>query len=219
VEPGAAIFGPVPVFFENPDRSHCFQAVLRSVLHQTFPDRGFTWEELDRLTGKRPGRWTWPTTAVLRLREMGIEVVIRECFDYQAFADRGEEYLKEHMGADAARAQAAHSDLPYEREAARRFLEQGVPETRAPDFADLEMLLRQGYAVVCNVNVALLKGKQGYSGHFVLVYALDEASVWLHDPGPPANPAQRVPRDRFMAAWAYPDERARNLMAFKKPCG
>lgn len=217
--PGAAISCPVPVFFENPDRSHCLQAVLRSVLHQVFPDRGYTWEELDGLTGKRPGRWTWPTTAVLRLREMGVEVLILETFDYQAFADRGEEYLEEHLGADVARAQAAHSDLPYEREAARQFVELGISKSGVPDFTDLERLLRQGYLVVCNVNVALLKGKRGYSGHFVLIYALDEDCVWLHDPGPPAHPTQCIPRDRFVAAWAFPDERAKNLMAFRRPPG
>jgi hypothetical protein len=217
VEPCAAPSVLTPALFENPDRSHCFQAVLRSVLHQALPERSFTWEELDRLSGKRLSCWTWPTTALLRLREMGVEVVTLESFDYQAFAERGEEYLAEHLGADVARAQARHSDLPYEREAARRFLEQGSgsPETRAPDFADLERLLRHGYLVVCNVNVALLKGGRGYSGHFVLVYALDEANVWLHDPGPPSHPAQRIPRERFMAAWAFPDERAKNLMAFK----
>lgn len=209
----------VPVLFENPDRSHCLQAVLRSVLHHAFPDRVYTWEELDRLTGKRPGRWTWPTTAVLRLREMGIEVVVRESFDYRAFAERGEEYLAEHMGAEVARAQAGHCDLDHEREAARRFLEQGVPDTRAPGFADLEALLRQGHLAVCNVNVALLKHGRGYSGHFVLVYGLDGESVWLHDPGPPARAAQRVPRGRFLAAWAFPDERSTNLMAFKRPAG
>lgn len=219
MEPGALISGPVPAFFENPDRSHCFQAVLRSVLRQAFPDRDYTWEELDRLTGKRPGLWTWPTTGLLRLREMGLEVVIRESFDYRAFADRGEEYLAEHTGADVAREQAAHSDLPYEREAARRFLERGVPENGLPGFEDLEALLRQGYSIVCNVNRAPLMGRPGYSGHFVLVYALDESSVLLHDPGPPGQPARRLPRDLFMAAWAFPDERAKNLMAFRTPPG
>lgn len=206
---------PVSVLFENPDGSHCFQAILRSVLHRFFPARNYTWEELDQLTGKRPGCWTWPTTALLRLREMGLEVVTLEAFDYRSFADRGEEYLAEYLGPAVAQAQAAHSDLTYEREMAGRFMEQGVPEMRVPDFGDLEELLRQGYLVVCNVNVAVLKGGRGYAGHFVLVYALDERTVWFHDPGPPPAPGRTVGREQFMSVWAFPNEQARNLMAFR----
>lgn len=217
MQPAAAAPAPAsaPRLFENPDGSHCFQAVLRSVLHHFLPSRELSWEDLDGLSGKRPGRWTWPTTALLAMHDLGLAVVTQEDFDYRAFAERGEGYLEEHLGAAVARAQAAHSDLEYEREAARRYAEVGAGELRAPDLDDVARLLGGGHLVVCNVNRAVLKGRPGYSGHFVLVYGLDEESVWLHDPGPPTAPEQRVPRPLFLAAWAYPDERAKNLMAFR----
>lgn len=203
-----------PPLFENPDKSHCFQALLKSVLNRVFPERSYTYEELDKLSGKRPGCWTWPTTALLALKQMGLAVVLCEEFDYLAFAERGEIYLAEQLGSEVAAAQARHSDLAYERDMARRFAAEVPVEARAPGWTDLEELLAGGYSVICNVNLAVLNGWRGYAGHFVLVYEVGDTEVRFHDPGPPAKPGRTAPREKFLEAWAFPDARATNLMAF-----
>ncbi len=75
----------VPLF-ANPDHTHCFQASLRMVLKYYMPDRDYTWNELDNLTGKKEGLWTWPLFAMIQLKARGFDVIDIEDFDYNKFS-------------------------------------------------------------------------------------------------------------------------------------
>jgi len=183
------------------------------------PGREFTYEELDEISRKEPGMWTWPTAAMLWMLGRGLEVELVEDFDYLAFADGGEDYLIERYGEEVGRAQAANSDVEREREIAREFARKGSVERRPADLADIRSRVEDGWVVIVNLNAAALAGEQGYTGHFVVVCEAGEDAVTLHDPGLPPKPGLAVPSERFMAAWAYPTARDRNLMAIRRPSG
>lgn len=53
-----------------------------------YPEREYSWDELDKLTGKRDGLWTWPTYTMLNLDKLGIEVKTKANFDYSRFIDQ-----------------------------------------------------------------------------------------------------------------------------------
>lgn len=204
-------------FFANPDDTHCYQAVIRMILKRFLPDRDFTWADLDRVTGKQEGRWTWPLYSMLQLKDMGFEIINMEYFDYHRFAREGSRYLLEMYGEEVGTAQIQHSNIPYEMKNAELFMRRFRFRPSVPDLNDLRELLRDGYLLVCNVNICALNGEDGYSGHFVLVYGVDESGIVFHDPGPPPGKSRKVPRDLFAGAWAYPTETEKNLMAFRYP--
>jgi hypothetical protein len=179
------------------------------------PEREFTFRELDVISAKVEGLWTWPTAAVLWLVDNGFEVRNVETFDYKEFAQKGGDYLLSHFGENVGQAQIDHSDIPQEIKLAKLFNQKIVSEMRIPEISDLWSCLDEGYLPGCNVNSHGLIGMDGYSGHFVVIIGYDEDSLLLHDPGLPARQNLRVSNEVFEQAWAYPDRAAKNYFAIK----
>ncbi|MFC1626012.1 hypothetical protein ACFL1Q_03155 [Patescibacteria group bacterium] len=52
-------------------------------------------------------------------------------------------------------------------------------------------------------------------GHSVLVFDIDDKHVHLHDPGLPPRKNLKIPKDKFLKAWAYPTKEAAWFEAFR----
>ena len=209
----------IPFFPNTGDGTHCFQAALKMALAALAPDRSFSYEELDRISGKLPGKWTWPTAALLWLMDAGFEVGLIEEFDYGAFAEEGGDYLIGRFGEEVGRAQIANSDIERERALARRFAAVAPLEMRVPDAKDIRDKLRPDSVVILNLNSAVLEGGEGYAGHFVVICEIGDTWVRLHDPGLPPRPNLRASLERFERSWGYPHPRDKNLLAIGTPPG
>lgn len=202
-------------FFPNPDDTHCFQASIRMVLKYFTPNQNYDWEVLDELTGKKKDLWTWPMYAMTQLKEKGFDVVSIEDFDYNRFSREGEPYIMERFGQEVGLAQIQNSDIPYEMKNAELLLKHCKFEQRLPDLQDINMLLKNGYLLICNVNSQALNQIDGYTGHFVVVYDIDDTHLKIHDPGLPPHESRKVDYDRFIKAWAYPSEKEKNVIGIK----
>jgi hypothetical protein len=177
------------------------------------PQVEFSSEELDTISHKLPGKWTWPTAAMLWMIEEGLKVRLIEEFDYNAFVERGSEYLIERFGSEVAKAQAANSDIEREQEIARQFAKHAPIENRIPTIEDISKLIDGGSVVIVNLNAAMLFENTGYSGHFVVICKVEDETITLHDPGLPPSPNLKVSRSIFEKAWGYPSERDKNILA------
>lgn len=206
----------VPFFPNTGDGTHCWQASLKMALASFEPEKEFSYDELDKISGKVPGKWTWPTTSMLWLLDRGYELILKSDFDYADFAKRGEKYLQERCGEEVAKAQIANSIVSLELAAAKKLAASGIADRTLPTLFDLRNLLASGYVLICNVNAATLHWIAGYSAHFVVVTEITEQFVTLHDPGLPPKPNFQVSVSSFEAAWAYPEARDRNVLALKK---
>jgi hypothetical protein len=202
-------------FYGNPDNTHCFQACIRMLLKYYTPTLEYSWAELDKLTGKKEGLWTWPLYGMIQLKQMGFDVVDIEDFNYERFSQEGEAYVKERYGEEVGTAQIEHSDIPYEMKNAELFLKCLEFEPRLPDLKDIRCLLNGGYLVICNVNSCILNNLPGYSCHFILINDIGSEHLHIHDPGLPPNESRKVTHEKFMASWAYPSEMEKNVMAFR----
>jgi len=212
----AGINYDVPFFSNTPDDTHCVQAALRMVLKYFLPERDFSWEELDKATAKVEGKWTWTMAGLVWMKGLGFMVKDIEDFDYAAFSRAGETYLLETFGEEVGREQIVHTgNLSQEMELARQFVESHLAEKRIPAVEEIIELLRQGYLVTCNVNARTLNSKEGYVGHFIVVKGVTDRSLIVHDPGLPALKNRDVDLALFERAWAYPNDTARNIVAFR----
>lgn len=205
----------IPFFANTGDGTHCFQAALKMALAYFQPDREYSYEELDEITQKVPGKWTWPTAAMLWLMENRFELRLVEEFDYKAFAERGGDYLIDKCGQEVGQVQIENSDVEREQEIAARFVEYAPLEYRVPTTDDIAQYLKENWVVMCNVNSSLLQGRQGYSGHFVIIVDVDDDEVIMHDPGLPPSPNFAVEKKVFEKAWAYPSVSDKNLLAIR----
>ena len=205
----------VPFYPNTPDGTHCFQASIKSVLKFFWPEKDFSWEELEKITAKKEGLWTWLMAGLIWLQNQGFEVKNVEIFDYGKFIESPEEYLKEFWGEEIAKIQIEHCEINQEVEYAKKFLEEVFTEKRVPSVDDIKNLLKDGYLIICNVNSRTLNDKPGYAGHFVVVKGFNENNFIIHDPGLPPQENRVVPFEKFETAWAYPDEKSKNIIAFR----
>ena len=203
-------------FYKSPDKTHCFQASLKMMMKYFWPNKDFSWKELERITAKVEGLWTWPMAGLLWFQEKGVGVKIITIFDYEKFAQLGGQYLIDEYGEEVGKAQIEHSDIKQERKFAKEFIKKITIEKVIPTIDDLKNLLKQDYLIMCNVNSRKLNNKEGYSGHFVVIKGFDDKHLIINDPGSSRAAKNRlVDFDLFEKAWAYPNEKAKDIMAFK----
>jgi hypothetical protein len=206
----------VPFFANTNDDLHCFEAAFKMVLKHFEPEKDYSWEELEKVTGKVDGKWTWPISAILWFVQRGYQLKDIEIFDYKKFSLKGEEYLIEFFGEEVGREQIENSNLIQERQLAGKLAEHNLVDLRLPSTDDIKGLLADEYLIVCNVNSMALNKKLGYVGHAVVVTGFDSSSLIIHDPGLPPFSDRVVSYSDFEKAWAYPTEVAKNLLAIKK---
>lgn len=204
------------LFFENtPDDTHCFQASLKMILKYFLPEKDYSFEELDQITSKKEGLWTWPLAGVVWIQNSGFTVKNIECFDYNKFIEVGGPYITEKYGSEIGEAQIKNSDIEQERILAKIFLEKVETEIRIPKKEDIINLINDGYVVTINLNAKMLNNQEGYAGHSVVMTGFDSSNFRFHDPGVPGIENRWVSFDIFEKAWAYPNEEAKNILAFK----
>lgn len=206
---------PVPFFANTSDGTHCSQAALKMILKYFWPDKEFSWEELEKVTAKSEGMWTWPMAGLIWMQANGFEVINIEVFDYSKFIEKGKDYLREEYGEQVASEQDLHSDIEKERKIAEQFIQQVKTIFEIPTQEQIKEFLRDGYLIKCTINSRVINNREGYAGHSVVVKGFDEAGFIIHDPGLPGLENRKVAYDIFEKAWAYPNEKAKNIMAFK----
>lgn len=203
-------------FYANPDSTHCYQTGLKMILKHFYPEREYSWGELDKITAKVEGLWTWPMAGMVWLQGNGFELKNVEDFDYERFIDMGEKYLVELFGEATADVMLSHSDIQQEYQYARQLLDAVDTDVRVPERQEMKDRLDEGYLVACNVNSQVFNGGDGYVGHFVLLIGYDSDGFVLHNPGPPSVEGQHVGFELFEKAWAYPNGSAKNYFAVRE---
>lgn len=204
----------IPFYSNTKDDTHCYQAALKMVLKYFLPDKNYSWEELEKLTAKLEGLWTWPTQGLINLRNMGFEIIDIDDFSIEEFVKDGGKYLIRRYGKEVGEAQIKHSDIEQEQRIYNEYLKLNLHQQKLPNLDDIKNLIDKSYLVICNINSNTLNNEQGYTGHFVVIYNYDENYLYLNDPGLPPKKDRKVAYANFLNAWEYPNETAKNIQAF-----
>lgn len=206
----------IPFYSNTKDGTHCWQACIRMILKSAFPEKEYSWEELDTVTAKVKDMATWPMAGLVWMQTQGFEVKSIENFDYNRFLNEAEKYLYELWGKEAGDWAINNSNVAQEFSFSRELLGSPVTlEQRLPSIADVRQLLDEGYLPICTVNSRALNNKEGVVGHFVLAVWYNDAGLFVHDPGLPAQPNRYVLDADFERAWTTPTENYKAISAFK----
>lgn len=206
----------VPFFPNTKDGTHCYQACLRSIFAYFEPEIKWSWGQLDQLSAKKKGLWTWPMQGLINIRNRGYDVIHQSSFDYPEFIHIGGDYLIQKYGEEVAQQQILNSDIHDEQKIAREYITYSIHKRSVPSLDTIKSLLNSGYLMICNVNYYGLYNQLGYGGHFIVVYKVSNSHLTLHDPGLPARPELVISTEQFGNAWEYPNSDSRNLQAIKK---
>lgn len=204
-------------FFANPDETHCFQACLKMILKYYFPEKDYSWEELDKITQKIPKKATWSEAGYLYLAENNFDVVYIRQIDIKRFLQQGLKYLQEEYGKEVREYIKKYGDIKQGVEIFKTFANhpQIKCENRIPKKGDVKYYLSKSYLIICLVNWKMLYHKKGYGGHFVLVFGFDGKKIYFHDPGLPGIKNWVVNVGEFLKALYSPSPKNAELTAIK----
>ncbi len=209
----------VPPFHENFDDVHCMECCLRGIIEYFEPANPVTWQDIDTISNKQPGKWSWPQFATKNMLDRGYEVKRISWGSAQDVVDKGvRQYLIDLQGEEAAEISMQNSVSIKEIEDACRALiahPNQNHQKRIPVLEDIRSFLDKEYLVISMVNAKALNGKERYAGHSVLIYALDDEYIYMHDSGLPPKPERKVTHDDFLAAATSPKETNWSLAAYK----
>ena len=191
----------------------CFQMIFRTKNSVAVP----SFDELDHLMNKRPGKYTYEFALLAKLPSMGFDTRIIWNLDLARISSDPASFFLEHYGHEVGTETIRNTDLnQVSRDALTLLHAHGVNiEHRPAKQEDLISLMLEGFFLMCTVNQRVLQADPGYVAHSIVVFGCSSRGVTIHNPGPPSVSRAEVAWDLFDRAWAFPNAAARNILAFR----
>ncbi len=192
-------------FYKSPTDTHCAQAAIRMGYEFFEPNKTWTWNELDELSGHREGVVTWNMRLYVETAKMGYDTIIYDPLDYQQILEDFESYNYEKFSPEHAKLNIEMSDVPQVMADAKLLIDnldklklhQGSYSTE-----EYKALLDQGYLIYTWVDQCMyVDSKRGFWPHSILVYGYNDEGVMAHDPGGINEPQFQKPN--ILIEWDY----------------
>ena len=192
----------IPFFKNTPSDTHCLQAALKMLLAYYFPDRRFSWRQLDEITGHKDGQWSFPYKMYVWLAAQGVQVEHVERFPIRRFAREGVGFLKAYWSPENFKQQKRYADFSAGQRDARAAIKDPRVTFRYRN-GTVEVLRTYwtaGYTAIVRVNPFTLRGEEGLGSHVVVVTAVHTHTITVHDPGLPPRASLTVDIETFKRA-------------------
>lgn len=191
----------------------CYQMIFRTHHGAEVP----SFETLDKVMNKVPGKYTFDYNLIAKMPKMGFEIIIVWQFDLKKLAKDPANLFLDVYGEEVGRITIDNTDLNLVSKDALALsnTKEVKIEERPATIEDIKYLLSKGFYILCTINQRILQADPGYVAHSILLFGYNDRGVIIHNPGPPSNAAAEIPWDLFDKSWACPDYKARNVMAFK----
>lgn len=188
-------------FYENKlEGNQCMQASMKSALKH-FLNKELSLQELDKLTGRKEGFWTWTSQIVIVLYDLGLDIKYYSKTDLEPFLE-GEPFIRKHFGKDADKI-LKFTDLPVVMESIKKLKKYCIFEKKKLSFEDVENQIKQQRVPLMLIDWNKIAGMQdSFQGHFVVVTGFDDKNVFYHESGPQnPKPNKQVQKSAFIDAW------------------
>jgi ABC-type bacteriocin/lantibiotic exporter with double-glycine peptidase domain len=194
----------IPFFGNLPDDVHCMQACMKMILKYYFPNRDFSFKQIDKLIGLEERRlWSNPVQAAVVLHDLGLKVKFYTACDVKQFLKEGAFYIKKNY--KDWKTILSHLDVNLVLRFTQKALERGLLESKKLSWDTTESFFKKGNLIMLVINTNVFKDRKGYAGHFVLLTNIGKQFVEFHDPGLPPIPNRREDKRKFIQSWYDPD--------------
>jgi hypothetical protein len=173
-------------YYANPSDNHCSQACLRMAFEYFNPDKKWSWQEMDSLTGHKPGLMSWNMKAYYETFRLGYDVVIYDPVDFVEFVKDPVNYFRAKFSPAYAEEVFGQTDIPQAVIDAKELLkEKDISlHSRSYELNEFQDLLAHDYLCATWVDMAVTNQVEGECWpHFILAYGYDDRGIWVHDPG------------------------------------
>ncbi len=191
----------VPFYKNDAEGIQCLQVAMQIVL-KYYLNKEYSLKELDKLTGRKKGFWTWTPQIITVLFDLGLDSIYYSKTPLEPFL-KGESFIREHFGQKDAEEMIKNSDIPVIVESIKKTLDYSLFQTKDLQIADLEKALdnNQLPMVMIDYNKLILKDEP-YSGHFIVLTGYDAENIFYHESGPrDIEPNRKISKEDFLRAW------------------
>jgi len=192
----------LPFYSNTRDNTHCYQACLKMVLKDIFPNKTFSFKQLDSFTHKSPKKWTWHPAVLSFLSKLKLKPMLySDGFDYAKLLKYGEGYIRKKKTATEADAILKHTNLELLLKDTKKIIGKKSYTIKKLELNHIIKLFDKYKYVILLVNSQKLNKKKGHAGHFVLMVGYDKNNIYVHDPGRPPQPNRKVSNALFKKAY------------------
>ncbi len=162
------------------------------------PEKSWSLQDLEELTGKKEGLTTWPMRLYTGLPRLGYELVVYDPTDYRRLAEDPHQYISEFFSKEYAEETFKMSDMDSVLKDTQALLSAGTEFIHQERYGleDMKRLLDDGYVLVTWVDHAKIWGKKdAFWAHDILIYDYEGDTFYANDPGgdDPAYRQQQKP--------------------------
>lgn len=185
------------------DGNQCMQVSCLSLISY-FTGRVLSVEELDGLSRRKKGYWTYTAQIVTVLHDLGLDVKYFSKVDPAPFLE-GESFIRDHYGANAEQI-LKHTDIPVLIDSIKQIIQYKLFQKKILDAEELEVHLQQGHGIILLVDYNKILGTEGpYLGHAIVLTGYDKLNFFFHQSGPNnPTPHMIVPKKLLLDAFNAP---------------
>jgi len=187
----------IPFYPNTEDGNQCFQVAMQVVLKH-FSNKEYSLSELDELTQRKPGKWTWTPQIVPVLHDLGLDIRFFSATSLEPYLE-GKPFIHRHFGKDAE-VMLKYTDVDILVNSIKKLLRYDLFEKRKLTFEEIEQHIIQGHVPLVIIDFNKLVEREGpYQGHFVVITGFDDEFVYYHESGPHnPTPNRKVPKQNFI---------------------
>lgn len=190
-------------FFRQTDSGNCLQANLKIALKYYYPEKEYSFEELDLATGRTEGKWTWISQGLQFLVDQGLDAHYYSTTPYFDILEKGEDFIIEYYGERDGKVMIEHTDFDSLYNSIETLRDSDRFKDEKLDFNSLEDEFNNGNIVMALIDRSeLSSSNSAYTGHFVTITYISETHVKFHDTA--GTPNRITDKETFIRAWNAP---------------
>lgn len=190
-------------FYPNDEAGiQCLQVTLKTIL-KYFLNKEYSLDELDKLTFRRDGYWTWTHQIIPVLHNLNLNVTFYSIDNVDDYT-KGKEFIKEAYGEENYENILKNTDVEVMVNTAKDILDYNLFEHKKISIDEIEEAIENesAVAVLINANVLYQRENTSYQGHFVTLTGFDEEYIYYHESGPKnPTPNSKVKKEIFQKAF------------------
>jgi len=173
----------IPLYKNSTDRNSCLQACVGMVVDY-LTGKKYSLDELDKLTGRKKGKWTYTVQGVVTLHDLGLEVTYYSVHNPNLYT-RGEKYIRKTFGKNAERI-LKYTDLSAVKKSVQKMSGNDLFRKKRVSLDDIKIAVQKNKVPIVLVNIEIINSSNvdRYTGHFIVVTGFDDKYVYYNDPGP-----------------------------------
>ncbi len=186
-------------FVKNPGLQ-CQQSCMIMALRYFYPERKFSFNQINKKMKRKKGEWTFPAQAAVVLNDFGLDAKAYSSNDISSTKESAVESFKKAFGEDYDEV-IKNINVDNNVYFNKRAKKEKLFEIRKTSLNDFENWLGKGCLALPCVDSNVLYGREKgpFQGHGVMIVGMDKNNVWINDPDKGLN--MRYPRKLFNKAY------------------